>query len=787
MASLTSIFGLTAGGVVPAAEASLQAAVLLGAAWLACAALRRQPAALRHMIWVLALAAAVATPFLPNVLPNLALPASWTPAMGPAAGDEAPDPLAPRRELPHPSGFDHPNPSMLPPPSENEYVMALVAPVPLPPDGPDSTEDGTRVSIASMLIAVWAIGFLVFGTRLLTGHIRLRWLAREARELHDLGDLPRRVNLGRAVCFLRSKGEVMPMTWGWTRPVVLLPASFQQWTPERREMTVLHELAHVKRADWLSQTLAQMVRAVYWFHPLVWLALRRIQLEADRSCDDMVLRAGSKASGYAEHLVWAVRQYRAAGLRPWVAIAMAQSSSLDERVRYVLDRDVDRAGVGVRKSLLAGLGIAALVLVISSGAVAGQTDASQTAPEPGIELAVASENTFLAAAEEKPVEQMGPQPLLLAQAEPQPEPTPPREAEPALVQADPAPEARQREAQARQREAQARQREAQARQREAQARRREAQASQRAMAAGQRAAQLAARQARPQLSPESLQTAAAALRKALGSSDSKVRAQAAEALGRLGVSDEANLEALSASLSDEEPRVQRSAAESLGRLVRLNKEMPADQAVRWLTPALSAPDARVRREAVEALGWLGGAAAIEAVTKAVDDPDPRVQREAIGSLGRLLRSSDADLAKSSLPVLQRALKHEDPNVRKQVVETLGALRSIADDVVPLLAQGADDPEPNVQRAAVEALGAISSGAEFRYRGHGGFGVAEWDWQEMEEAIGNQARDVEAQVKYVEKQVEALEAQGAVAPRVGVSPSPPAAPEAPSPSPSPSRD
>ena len=101
------------------------------------------------------------------------------------------------------------------------------------------------------------------------------------------------------------------MTWGWTKPIVLLPASFLQWSPKRRQMTVLHELAHVKRADWLTQTLAQLVRAVYWFHPLVWVALRRIQLEADRACDDMVLKAGSKASGYAEHLVWAVRRVTA--------------------------------------------------------------------------------------------------------------------------------------------------------------------------------------------------------------------------------------------------------------------------------------------------------------------------------------------------------------------------------------------------------------------------------------------------------------------------------------------
>jgi HEAT repeat protein len=146
----------------------------------------------------------------------------------------------------------------------------------------------------------------------------------------------------------------------------------------------------------------------------------------------------------------------------------------------------------------------------------------------------------------------------------------------------------------------------------------------------------------------------------------------------------------------------------LGHLVRLSKDMPADEAGRWLGPALSSPDAGVRHEAAEALGRLHGQAAIDAAVKLVGDSDPQVQREAIESLGRLLRSSDARAARSALPVFQKALQDEDPNVRRQLVETLGGLRSIADDVVPLLAKAAEDPDAGVQREAVEALGRISS-------------------------------------------------------------------------------
>ena len=659
------------------AELSLRAGVLLGASYLLSFALRRQPAALRHFLWTVSLAAVVLLPLISEIAPPIRIE---RPRMQEAT-------------TPHPARWSEELVWEAEPPLETPTAAVTLAGSFKQAPAPRAAD---RLPPEALLGGLWLAGVFWFGGRLAFGNILLRRAALLPAEREDrtAKELAERLGIETPIRIMVASGRVMPMTWGWKRPSVLLPANFHLWSKERQEMTLLHELAHIRRGDWLSQTLARALGAVLWFHPMVWLAVKRMRIEADCACDDTVLAAGAKASGYAEHLVEAAHEFRNRGSRPWAALAMAQPSSLDRRVMHILDDGVARAGLRLTGRVAA----AAAVLAVAIGAASVQSVA-QTAPET---LPAPPAPPSVAVSPQPPFEVVEPAP---APSPPEP-PTPAAKPEPAIVllaQAQPAPRpdpaveveiAQDALEEAREELERVRPQLAEIAEIKVRTERRN--------------------KRRVSLSPEAMRTASTALRKALGSSDENVRAEAAESLGRLGATDDATREALSAALSDENERVRRSAAEALGRLIRADDKLSAEEAIRQLRPILSSEDPRIRREGAKTLGRLKGPAAIEALTPLLDDSDADIQRVAIGSLGRLARQADAAGARAALPAFRKALAHQDSKIRRQAVEALGGLRTIPNEVVPLLAEAAEDPEPSVQREAVEALGKLSQRGSFEF-------------------------------------------------------------------------
>jgi uncharacterized protein (TIGR03435 family) len=163
---------------------------------------------------------------------------------------------------------------------------------------------------------------------------------RRSRRLGDV--LSVSLGIRRQVDILLCESVSGPMTFGTLRPAILLPLDAEHWTDDELTRAIVHELEHIRRADWLTQCLARTLCAAYWFHPLVWMARRKLVLEAERASDDAVLQYADP-SAYADQLVDLARRL-SAGPRP--SVAMANRHDLAMRVRALLDAQQPRGRAG---------------------------------------------------------------------------------------------------------------------------------------------------------------------------------------------------------------------------------------------------------------------------------------------------------------------------------------------------------------------------------------------------------------------------------------------------------
>jgi hypothetical protein len=160
------------------------------------------------------------------------------------------------------------------------------------------------------------------------------------------------------------------VTWGVVYPAVLLPPDSGEWTDERRRFVLVHEMAHVKRFDALTQLISQVTVALLWFNPFVWYAAHRMRVEREHACDDYVLREGTAPSLYAGELLEMVQSIgtpsREHAAPAFAALAMARRSEFEGRMLAILDKRHDRSTLGRRRTLAAGFALAILALPLAA-------------------------------------------------------------------------------------------------------------------------------------------------------------------------------------------------------------------------------------------------------------------------------------------------------------------------------------------------------------------------------------------------------------------------------------
>ena len=118
------------------------------------------------------------------------------------------------------------------------------------------------------------------------------------------------------------------MTWGFVRPVVVLPRAATSWDNEQLRIVLLHELGHVRARDWAFNLIGRVVCALYWFHPGVWWVARGLREDCELACDDRVIAAGVRRSDYAELLLSAATALRSARAAAEPALALSERRGL---------------------------------------------------------------------------------------------------------------------------------------------------------------------------------------------------------------------------------------------------------------------------------------------------------------------------------------------------------------------------------------------------------------------------------------------------------------------------
>lgn len=247
-----------------------------------------------------------------------------------------------------------------------------------------SSQAGAQHTLAfspiAVLFSIWLTGTLICLARSAAGYLYAAYVARRATTCADpawqeeFASIAEQIALSLDWLSLKVAHVSSPLAWGLRRATILIPHEALSWTPQKRRMVLLHELTHIERGDHRSLLFASFVRAIYWFHPLVWWFSSKLRCEQERACDEAVVSAGVSRTDYAELLLDSVRQLSSGALFGCAIFQQRNLQALRGRLLHVLHGSPIRYVSGVSKTVLPVfaiflLGLATIQPVLGKGKI----------------------------------------------------------------------------------------------------------------------------------------------------------------------------------------------------------------------------------------------------------------------------------------------------------------------------------------------------------------------------------------------------------------------------------
>ena len=197
----------------------------------------------------------------------------------------------------------------------------------------------TRLHQCSPWLAMlWLLGGMFHAARLTLGMRHTRRLRTNAQPLpgdweNRLDRLKQRLRIRQPIAFRKSDQTSVPLTFGWLKPVVLIPASLlTQLSPEQLEMIVLHELAHICRHDYLWSLGQSVAEVVLFYHPAYWYIARMLEREREFACDQITVSLTQQPQTYARTLLQV-----ATTNAPNYGLAVSGKRGLSDRIKRIVN------------------------------------------------------------------------------------------------------------------------------------------------------------------------------------------------------------------------------------------------------------------------------------------------------------------------------------------------------------------------------------------------------------------------------------------------------------------
>lgn len=268
------------------------------------------------------------------------------------------------------------------PPNVAAAPTAALTPAPAPRNSRRSLPWVATITVMFCLVALFMLARIALGA--IFGHrlVRAAETIGDRDAIRVLVRQARAAGVASAPRLAESDVVSVPVTLGVLQPVILLPSYWRNWDERTLDAVIAHEISHVARRDALTQRLALLHRAIFWFSPLAWWLNRALANAAEEASDEAALEAVADRAFYAETVI---EFFAALTDNPrrvyWQGVSMAAPGQAERRVDRILAWK-GAVSMRIRKSLAVGLALVGVPMVLLTAAARPSATAQQAPPAP---------------------------------------------------------------------------------------------------------------------------------------------------------------------------------------------------------------------------------------------------------------------------------------------------------------------------------------------------------------------------------------------------------------------